>query len=117
MTDSSAMVTPEWEQAWAKEFPSLVAKQARDQLSESRQWERAGFRYGFAHGQRSRDAEVENLKADLLCACCIMVGVNALCKLCGDSIQKCFHEQCCMGCNHTSDQLPPALRHMEGCCE
>lgn len=61
-------------------------------------------------GQRSRDAE-------LLRARRILVGLNAPCKSCGDSIQKCFYEQCCMGCNHTSDQLPPALRHMEGCCE
>jgi hypothetical protein len=65
-----------------------------------------------ARGRASRDEEVERLRRELLRARRILVGVNAPCRACGDSIQKCSEAQCCMGCNHA-----PAFRHMEGCCE
>ncbi len=36
-----------WELAWEKEFACLVADYERGQLREARQWERAGFKYGY----------------------------------------------------------------------
>lgn len=37
-----------WELAWEKEFPSLAATRAQcGSLSDAREWERAGFKYGY----------------------------------------------------------------------
>lgn len=41
------MTKPDWELAWEKDYPANAARHARDQLSEPRQWERAGFKYGY----------------------------------------------------------------------
>jgi|SRR6478609_5349306 len=37
----------EWELAWEKTFPELAKLHAKDELREARQWERAGFKYGY----------------------------------------------------------------------
>jgi hypothetical protein len=45
-----------WELAWGREFPTLVEKYKRDQLSNEREFERAGFKYGFLAAAKQRDA-------------------------------------------------------------
>lgn len=72
-SDSGEVVSaekPAWELAWGLENPSLVDKQARDQLSEPRQWERSGFKYGYLAGVASGaptdlTAEIDRLRAEL----------------------------------------------------
>jgi hypothetical protein len=44
---SEAKSKQAWELAWEKEFAGLAADHAHGQLSEARQWERAGFKYGY----------------------------------------------------------------------
>lgn len=53
-----------WESAWGREFPTLVEKHKRDQLSNERAFERAGFKYGFLAAAKQRDAALSQVKAE-----------------------------------------------------
>jgi len=45
--ENASKAKDEWELAWEKEFPGLGEKHDRYVLSTEREWERAGFKYGY----------------------------------------------------------------------